>query len=54
MRDYCYKVRFKTNDRYVLVWASCEAEAKILAQADQIDKGLRYDDLIDACIESEV
>ena len=38
MRDYRFEVTFKTGIE-ILVTTSCEAYARILAQAEQIDAG---------------
>lgn len=46
MRDYCYKVYFEINNRSERVFASCKKDAHILAQAAQIKKGYRYNDLM--------
>ena len=45
MRDYCYKVYFELCNRFEQVFASCKSDAHILARAEQIKKGNRYDDL---------
>jgi hypothetical protein len=47
MREYWYKVRFKLGERMELVRASCKQDAIILAQANQIRRGNRYDDVMD-------
>lgn len=45
MEQYWYRITFEVNNRSVDIYAACEKDAKILAQADQIHKGNRYDDL---------
>lgn len=45
MKNYWFTVTFKLGDRQERVWASHKATAKILAQANQIRKGNRYDDV---------
>ena len=45
MEIYCYKVYFELGGRSEIVHASCKKDAHILAQAKQIKKGNRYDDL---------
>ena len=41
MKKYKYRVVF-TNFNVEIVYAFCEKEARILAQAEQIKKGLNY------------
>jgi hypothetical protein len=45
MRDYCFLVPFEIGNRSEQVFASNKNEAVILAQAAQIKKGNRYDDV---------
>lgn len=44
----CWKVVFEINNRSEEVFACCKTEAIILAQAEQIKKGNRYNDVRDA------
>ena len=46
MKNHCYKVYFELNNRSEQVFAGCKADAHILAQAKQIKKGFRCDDLL--------
>lgn len=45
MKNYWFTVIFELGDRWERVWAPHKAAAKILAQAKQIRKGNRYDDV---------
>lgn len=45
MENYWFTVTFELDDRQERVWAPYTAAAKILAQANQIRKGNRYDDV---------
>ena len=45
MNYYAYCVPFEINRRTEIVYAGCEADAIVLAQAEQIKKGNRYDDV---------
>ena len=49
MRNYCWEVKFELGSRVEIVYAGHKAEAIILAQAKQIEKGNRYDDVESAC-----
>jgi hypothetical protein len=47
MREYWYKVYFELGNRVEMVHADCKQDAIILAQAEQIKKGNRCDDVMD-------
>ena len=45
MKNYWFTVTFELGDRQERVWAPDSFAAKILAQANQIRKGNRYNDV---------